>query len=386
MSFHRTLVDIHLVHTVPPSCVNRDDTGSPKTALYGGVRRARVSSQSWKRATRTAFATTLDTADLGVRTVRVVELVAKAIEDLRADAAEIAPVLAEKAISAAGVKVKKARKSEHVVSGYLVLISRRQAQALARLALEALDAAGGDSTTAAVDKRKAKQALDQGHSIDLALFGRMVADDKDLSVDAACQVAHAISVHEAETEFDYFTAVDDLKETQGQEDDEATDAGAGMIGTVEFCSSTLYRYATIDVDALYQNLADAAMTRRAVEAFLSAFVSSMPTGKANTFANHTRPEAILVSIRDDRPVSLVGAFEEPVLSGTAGGFAAAAIERLVVHAEQTAEMYGDAPLRSWAATTSAHAQTLGRLGEVVPVTELASALGEQVAARVPESA
>ena len=131
-----------------------------------------------------------------------------------------------------------------------------------------------------------------------------------MNVDAAAQVAHAISVHPVETEFDYFTAVDDYLQ--------ADESGAGMIGTVEFNSSTLYRYATVDVNRLADNLGDAVAARRAVEAFVESFVRSMPTGKQTTFANRTLPEAVVVMVRDSQPINLVGSLREPGAGVRAG--------------------------------------------------------------------
>ena len=101
----RTIIDIDILQTVPPSNINRDDTGSPKTAVYGGVRRARVSSQAWKRATRLAFADLLDKDNLGTRTKRVVELLAERIREKDAEVTpERAEELAAVVFKAAGIK------------------------------------------------------------------------------------------------------------------------------------------------------------------------------------------------------------------------------------------------------------------------------------------
>ncbi len=360
----RTYVDVHVLQTVPPSNLNRDDTGSPKTAFYGGVRRARVSSQAWKRATRTAFDGVLDRSELGVRTRRVVELVA---EELRRQDTAVEPTealtAAEGVLKKAGIALKPARKKDAPQeSGYLLFLSRRQ---VTNLAAAALAVRGGGGYPANL-----KQLADTEHSVDLALFGRMVADTTDLNVDAAVQVAHAISVHAVEEQFDYFTAVDDHKAA-----DEAEDAGAGMIGTVEFNSSTLYRYATIDVVRLTENLGDPKAVRAAVEAFVGCFVTSMPTGKQNTFANRTLPDAVLVQIRDDQPVNYVGAFEEAVVSSR--GRAAQAVARLAEHAAALDRAYGLTPVASYAAGPLA-----APLGEVRPWPEVVPAVGALVADRV----
>ncbi len=360
----RTYIDVHVVQTVPPSNLNRDDTGSPKTAFYGGVRRARVSSQAWKRATRTAFRDVLDLSLLGVRTRRVVELVAEEIRRQNSDVGwEAAITAAEGVLGKAGIKLKPARKKEAPQeSGYLLFLSRRQVQNLAAAALAAHD--GGEHLV------NVKQLADTEHSVDLALFGRMVADTRDLDVDAAVQVAHAISVHAVEEQFDYFTAVDDHKAA-----DEEEDAGAAMIGTVEFNSSTLYRYATIDVVRLAENLGDPAAVRAAVEAFVGCFVTSMPTGKQNTFANRTLPDAVLVQVRDDQPVNYVGAFEEAIVSPS--GRVALAVDRLAEHARELDQAYGLHAVESFAAGPKARP-----LGEVRPWADVVTAVGDVIASRL----
>lgn len=342
----RTIVDIHVLQTVPPSNVNRDDTGSPKTAVFGGVRRARVSSQAWKRATRLAFDDLLDRSELGVRTKRVVELVAERIGELRPDLAERASDLAYDAVAATGLKLEKVKRpktggefSENAETGYLVFLSRIQIDRLAEVAVEVAEE---PDRTAALKAKKVKDLLETGHSVDVALFGRMIADDRDLRVDACAQVAHAISVHAVDNEYDYFTAVDDVKAASEDED-----AGAGMIGTVEFNSSTLYRYATLDVDHLTESLGDVTATRRAVEAFVRAFVESMPTGKQNTFANRTLPDAVVVMLRDAMPVNLVGAFEDAVVPQDGMTRLEVAARRLGQRAGDVAEVLGQAPVATW---------------------------------------
>ena len=234
----RLYVDFHILQTVPPSCINRDDTGSPKTAVYGGVTRARVSSQAWKHAMRAAFA---DDArlDVGKRTKKVAELVKEQILALAPEAD--ADKLAKKALENAGIK------SDDKGTKALFFMSTAQAKALAELAV-----------AGSTDKKEYQKALKAAPSMDMALFGRMVADDPSLNYDAAAQVAHSISTHAVQNEYDYFTAVDDCQ----AEDN----AGAGHLGTVEYNSSTLYRYATVNVMELAGQLGaeQAAETVRAL--------------------------------------------------------------------------------------------------------------------------
>lgn len=387
----RTILDINILQTVPPSNLNRDDTGSPKSAVYGGVRRARVSSQAWKRATRLAFPATLDDSDLGKRTKRVVELLGERIQAQGTGiSVERAQELATLAFGAAGINLTTPRGSTAEKplpneSGYLLFLSALQLDNVAQLCIVAN---GSDDPKAALRTADVKRALDSSNSIDLALFGRMVAESTDLNVDAACQVAHAISVHPVETEFDYFTAVDDHKN-----DDPEEDAGAGMIGTVEFNSSTLYRYATIDVDRLAENLlgtrprkeeaAGADATRRAVEAFLRAFATSMPSGKQNTFANRTLPDAVVISIRDTQPVNLVGAFEEAI---TGDHRLRIASERLRDHATAVDTNFGTTAVRAWVIRAGDATAALDDLGERTSFDEAVLAVGAAVEDRLAESA
>lgn len=373
----RTIVDIHVLQTVPPSNLNRDDTGSPKTARYGGVVRARVSSQAWKRGSRTAFADVLDRRDLGVRTKRLVELIGDEIATLEPALQDRAPALAKEVLTAAGIKVAvpKGKKDVPEESGYLVFFSHRQIAGLAELAVHAAKEAGEGKVT--IDKKDAKARADAEHSVDVALFGRMVADATDLNVDAAAQVAHALSVHSVENEYDYFTAVDDHK----AEDDEE-DAGAGMIGTVEFNSSTLYRYATVDVDRLRENLGDNEATRRAVEAFVRAFVLSMPTGKQNTFANRTLPDAVLVVLRETQPINLVGAFEEPIDDRRAGSRVTTAIARLAQQVTEVHDAFAETPVAAWTFGPGERLAPLAEIAERGDVDSTVAAVGHAIVGRL----
>ncbi|MDR3209088.1 MAG: type I-E CRISPR-associated protein Cas7/Cse4/CasC [Oscillospiraceae bacterium] len=321
----RLYIDLHVIQTVPPSCVNRDDTGSPKTAVYGGVKRARVSSQAWKKAMRDAFRDAFDEAELGIRTLKLVEYVAEKIAEISPETGESdAMDLALKVINLTGVTTAPNKKTNIQEAKALFFISAKQARNLAQLILNNPDAA----------KKDAQAALNAGSAVDISLFGRMVADDPNLNTDACAQVAHAISTHRADNEYDYFTAVDDLR----AEDT----AGSTMIGTVEYNSATLYRYATLAAHELRAQLNDDAVYRRAVFEFARAFVTSMPTGKLNTFANRTLPDSVVIALRRDQPVNLVGAFESPI---GGEGFAQKSIDRFNTYARDTYKLYG-APVKT----------------------------------------
>jgi len=355
-------IDIHVIQSVPPSNLNRDDTGSPKTATYGGVRRARVSSQAWKRATRRDFEQYLDTDTLGVRTKRAVSLLAERLSALAPEMSETAESTAIEVLKAAGLNVTMARKAKDgdaPLTEYLVFFSNVQLDRLAEIVVK---------MDGKVDARAAKAAMSRDHSIDVALFGRMVADDANLNVDAACQVAHALSTHAVATEFDYFTAVDDKNPTE--------ETGAGMIGTIEFDSATLYRYATINVSALLASLGSGEAVASAVEAFVRSFATSMPTGKQNTFANRTMPDAVVVMVRDGRPVNLVGAFEEPIRGRD--GYVEQSCEAFVNYARDVDHAFGGTPSATWVTRVSRRTEALDRLAPAVPFDELVAAVGGRV--------
>lgn len=362
-------VDIHVLQSVPPSNVNRDDTGAPKSALYGGVRRARISSQAWKKAVRTSFKDFLPASQTGARTLRVVELL---MNRLTADpyrlAQEDARQKALAVVKALGLKADKPRVKDG--SGhegvertqYLVFYSNQQLDRLAQLAA---------TSEGKISSSDAKKAADSDHGIEVALFGRMVADSKDLNVDSAVQVAHALSTHAVEIESDYFTAVDDYKLDED-------DAGAGMIGTVEFTSETLYRFATVAVSTLEDNLGDVDLTADAAAAFVRGFVVSMPTGKQNTFANNTLPDAVVVQIRKGRSASFVGAFEDAITS-TTGGFVEASCKALASYAHDCEEVFLGAPVASFVTRVGTRTEAVSDMGTAMPIDELVSSVRDQVA-------
>jgi CRISPR system Cascade subunit CasC len=302
MTKEHLFVDIHAIQTLPPSNINRDDTGSPKTAQYGGVRRARVSSQSWKKAMRDYFHEQSAESNVGVRTLEIVRYVADKIQALDSTVVdEDAMAMADDVLNGAKVKTTKDKNTGHSKARALFFLGDDQAKALAKAAIDGV-----------TDKKILQDFLKDNPAVDIALFGRMVADDPSLNEDASSQVAHAISTHAVQTEFDFYTAVDDL----APEDN----AGAGMLGTLEFNSSTLYRYANVAVHELLQQLKNKEATVNTIKLFIESFTNSLPTGKVNSYANQTLPDALIVTVRKDRPVNLVTAFEKPIESkeGNAG--------------------------------------------------------------------
>lgn len=319
----KTLIEIHALQNFAPSNLNRDDTGAPKDALFGGTRRARVSSQCLKRAVREYFKglvkqSKLASDDVAFRTKRVLDALTHALVE-KGKAMDEAAVKARLALAAVELTVKDDGKSE-----YLLFLGQREITKVADVINEKWDSitpsevsAGEEKKTGKAKKqaaqgadRKLREALDEvfngGKAVDVALFGRMLADMPEKNQHAACQVAHAISTHAVEREFDFYTAVDDLK----PEDT----SGADMMGTVEFNSACFYRYAVVDWEKLVANLQDdKELAAKGLRAFLEGFVVAEPTGKQNTFAAHNPPEFVAVSVRHNTaPRNLANAFETAI--------------------------------------------------------------------------
>jgi CRISPR system Cascade subunit CasC len=315
-----THIEVHVLQALPPSNVNRDGDGSPKSARYGGKRRARVSSQSWKRATRLHFPDT----DQGVRTKLLAAEVAKHLVSQHNYSEDDADKAALDALAKAGIGGGKGKEKPTGELKYLLLFGEDLPARIARAIVEKK-----------LDENSVKELIGTAEKpLSLALFGRMIADDKSLSVDAACQVAHAISTHETASELDYYTAVDDLR---------IEDAGAGMIGEIGYQSAVLYRYANVNLDLLASNMKGSKPDAvDGVKKFVGSFVTSMPSGYNNSTAPGTLPKLVAVVIRDGhRPVSLADAFENPVTAD--GGFMDPSAARLAAGYESVAGWVGAAP-------------------------------------------
>ena len=362
-------MDIYAVQNVPPSNINRDETGNPKTAQYGGVLRSRVSSQAWKRAMRETFKSLLDKKQLGVRTKNAVELIVKAMVDQQPESADQAESYASLVLQATGVKVVASTRagaaSGKPVTQYLIFIGNSEIGKLATIALEWMDQ--GKDLAKAPDSAMKKEVSAVFHgeqAVDIALFGRMLADAPDLNTDASAQVAHAISVDAIKPEYDYFTAADDFTA--------ADNAGAAMIDSVGFNSSTLYRYATVNLDALQEQIGNAEATARVASVFVEAFIRSMPTGKQNSYANRTLPETCIVAFRDSQPINVVEAFERPVAAEHDQPISQVAGRRLVEELHRIQDAYDEQPVRAWAISTDLSAQDLAPVAESVGLKDLTS--------------
>ncbi|WP_298630724.1 type I-E CRISPR-associated protein Cas7/Cse4/CasC [uncultured Thermus sp.] len=317
------LLELHVIQTVAPSNLNRDDTGSPKDALFGGYRRARISSQAQKRAVRVAFRDwpLLSEDERAIRTKRLVEALLQRLTGIEEGRARLA---VENALNAVGFNVKEGNRTE-----YLLFLGNQELNRLAELIrknldpLTAMQAKGKKGAEVDSELKKAlEKALDGGRAVDLALFGRMLADRPELGVDAAAQVAHALSTHKVDREFDFYTAVDDLNPKE--------ETGAGMMGDVEFYSATMYRYAVVNLDQLLANLqGDKDLAVKGALAFLEAFALTLPSGKQNSFAAHNPPLFLAFRAGVGLPRNLATAFENPIWPRDGKSLSALSVEALV---------------------------------------------------------
>jgi CRISPR system Cascade subunit CasC len=327
-------VELHVIQNFGPSCLNRDESGAPKDCEFGGHRRARLSSQAQKRSSRLYAEQNglLDPEMLAVRTRRLADECAKELATRGREEDKAYQVVAS-ALNSIKKKDKKSFVTDKGVTQYLLFIGKNKIKELADFCEEhwtELDA--GDSENV---KKGMEKLIKEDKAVDLALFGRMLADLPQHNVDAACQVAHAISTNRIQMEFDYYTAVDDLN----PEDDE----GAGMIGTTGFDSPCYYRYAHLDLGQLLKNLGgDAGLARTAAEAFIKSFVFSIPSGRQNVFAAHNPPSMVLAVVKDGMPANLGNAFAKPVSPGKGVGLIEGSIQALCSYWDELESAFGSA--------------------------------------------
>ena len=288
-------IQIHLLTSYPPANLNRDDQGRPKTARMGGYDRLRVSSQSLKRRWRTSEIFEQAMGDnMGTRTKRLGVEVCEAL-------------------LAAGIKEKQAKEWATEIAGVfgkgkkdsleieqLVHVSPEERQLIDSLVAKLIEEG----------RKPEKEELDllreKTTAVDIALFGRMLASKPEFNVEAACQVAHAISVHSVVIEDDYFTAVDDLND--GRED-----AGSSHIGETGFAAGLFYSYICVNRQQLIDNLrGDSELADKAIGSLIEAAVKVAPSGKQNSFAQQGYASYVLAEAGNQQPRSLAVSYLKPV--------------------------------------------------------------------------
>lgn len=314
-------LDLHILQSVPVTCLNRDDLGSPKTAFFGGVQRARVSSQSWKRAIR-EYAHEISPYFEGKRSRLIVEPLKKELKNL-GKSEEDATDAAKKIASFIGKLDSEAEKKTGTLRVKTVhYTSSAEIKAIAKQYVELNDA------------KKAVKKVGMGilkDAADISLFGRMVASDHSLTIEGAAMFNHPISTHKVDNELDFFAAVDEWQKGE--------DSGAGMTGTLEFNSSVYYRFAALNLNMLADKEHLACLTiderKEVVSAFVQATLEAVPgmtssnSGRKNSMNGYTRPSYVIGIVREKgHPIQFVNAFEEPLWAGAGRGIMKASIEKL----------------------------------------------------------
>lgn len=384
------LIEVHILQNHSPSNLNRDDTGSPKEAVFGGYKRARISSQCLKRSIRRSdlFQGRLEDR-LATRTRSLPELVRAQLKE-RGLFDEMAQIGARKA---SGFGTQEGKETAPNAGGkyrtaQTMFLSQADVAAIvdviAKAANEAKDAKAFDKLLAKDLQKAAEDKGVRSIAVDVALFGRMVTSEAFLDVDASSQFAHAISTHKIDHEFDYFTAIDDLERSA---DDDAG-AGADMIGDVEFNSACYYKYFNVHVDGLIDNLTGSAFGKepdadtisdarkvaaQAICVLIEAACRVTPSGKQNSFAAHQPPSLVWIEVRDQNlPVSYANAFCNPVNPKTGSGLERNSAEALKKEGESLQSMYGLQARKRFLLSKHGDLELLG----TKPAKDLATILAE----------
>jgi CRISPR system Cascade subunit CasC len=345
------LVELHLLTPHAPANLNRDDFGRPKTALFGGTERGRISSQALKRAIRKSAFVEERLADrISTRSLHIPQML---YDELKGqyegddDKLERLGIVCEAVANGLGKAEKIDKDDEFALkTSQIVFLTPDEIARLRRFVRDTVESDQKLTKKAIKDLSKtvtSESGLDERptDAVDMALFGRMTTDDANAfkAVDAAMQVAHPIATHTTVTETDYFTAVDDWKAEGGSGGDTDT-RGSGHIGELDFNSAVYYKYLSCDLDALVENMGgdrDAALDGLAV--VLDAACRVTPTGKQNSFASHSPAETALLVLRDAKtPCSLAAAFEAPVPASDSG-YAAESTRRMLQRYDRLVKAY-----------------------------------------------
>ncbi len=341
-------IEFHILQSFPVTCLNRDDVGAPKSAVVGGVPRARVSSQCWKRHVR------LQLQELGVKTALRTKQVAQVLE--AACLTKGADPDKAKTFSQAFAKA--------LVDDTLLFFSASEAEAVAEFALVsdfAVEAAIKKNALTSEFKKIHKKFFNPAvDGLDIALFGRMVAQAPELNVQAAASFAHALSTHRADNEIEFFTALDD--DPMG-----LIAQGSAHMGSLEYNAATYYRYVSLDLGQLAETLNHIGLAR-AVSAFVKALYLAVPSARQTTQTGLHLWDYARVLVRKGQGMQV--SFDEPVRHN-GGGWLKPSIEALekslVRHEKQAGSLYGKQA-----------EYTFGNADAELSVDELAEALAAHV--------
>ena len=309
------LIELHILQSFPVSCLNRDDVGAPKTAVFGGANRARISSQCLKRAIREQAKELEQSQALsparfaGQRSRLIIDPLAKGLQSHSVPeprAIEIAKIVGNYLAKTDEAAAKK----EQLKVKTLMFLSPTEIDAIAKALADTVEK---DPKAKDLEKAVAKACKSAAlkDAADIAIFGRMVASDHSLTVEGAGLFSHALSTHKAENDIDFFSAVDDL---QGP-----GEAGAGMTGTLEFTSATYYRYVGLNLgllaDANHLGALSPEERGSVIDTFLRAAILAVPGARKNSMNANTVPGYVLGLVKDKgQPLQLINAFEKPLSS------------------------------------------------------------------------
>ncbi|MEV7203467.1 type I-E CRISPR-associated protein Cas7/Cse4/CasC [Streptomyces griseoluteus] len=343
-------IDLHALHPVPASLLNRGEDEEPKTMLLGGAVRAMVSSQAWKRPIRLALEEELDEHAARTRTLPL--RVADALREAGWPT-ELAAFAGAQVVRSATREGLKTEESQSGITSALLYLPRDVLDEMVDLCQEhraQLEEARAEADAAAAKSKPSRTktkdsvpavlptpkvaALIRRRTATINLFGRMLAELPDGQVDGAIQMAHAFTVHQSDPQPDYFTAVEDWPNPH--------DAGSAHLQTGFFTSGIFYRYATVNLTELIRNLGgDEKQALHLLSLFTGSFIEVMPRAKKTSTAPHTLPHLIAYAVRDRRPVSYAAAFEQPVKHAPGGGHTLPAIRALSEHAGALNRLMGE---------------------------------------------
>ncbi len=321
------LIELHILQSFPVSCLNRDDVGAPKTAIFGGVNRARISSQCLKRAIREQAKELLPEFHQGIRTRYIIPLFVAALEKHN-----LAREKAEKLVRDIAAFFNEIDNRDVRRVKTAMFLSPREVDEMAKQLVQV--ARNGDVSGNNI--KEACKSASRLDAADIAIFGRMVANDPSVGVEAAGMFSHAVSTHQADNDLDFFSAVDECKP-----DD--VPAGAAITDTLEFTSATYYRYIALNLnlfaDENHLGALSAVDRKAVVDTFLRAAILAVPGARKNSMNAHTAPGYVLGLFKDKgQPLQLVNAFEKPVFSKN--GLMDASISALKDHHDRLKKTWG----------------------------------------------
>lgn len=322
-------LNIHVLMSHSPSCLNRDDMNMQKSAVFGGVRRVRISSQSLKRAMRKSAYYRNELGKPSVRTRQLEKLKKKFAAELQGDFPE--ELVGRTIDMIVGKPEGEEAERADAVAPWAVAEIARYCRRLTELEAEGVEAKK-------IPKMLEKESMGfreaMGQAVDIALSGRMATSGLMTPVDGAMAIAHAITTHAVDADIDWFTAVDDLVADEG-------DVGAGHLNTQEFSAGVFYRYASLNIGQLRRNLGDIPREEAlGIGRHLVRMMATVvPEAKQNSFAAHNVADFAMAAF-GDMPISLANAFENPVERDRKGGFLIPSIAAFADYWKNVSNGYG----------------------------------------------